>query len=984
MIIFFPPAATYSSNETDLRSLLAFKSAIDLDPQGALISWNETVHFCSWNGIQCGRRHPDRVVAMNLRSQGLTGSLSPHLGNLSLLRSINLQNNTFHGLIPQEITLLRRLQYVEFSNNSFIGPVPQNLSNCHDLVYLNLIDNNLSGAIPIELGSMSKLEALGLSRNKFSGSIPPFLANITSLKKLSLLGSGMGGAIPASFAQLRNLKFLQLGENRLTGTVPSGLFNLSFMEVFSVSTNNLDGSIPSTIGLTLPNLKALYLFENKFTGPVPISIANASLLERVQVYDNYFNGPVPGAGGLVHLQIFEFHSNLIADDAGFILSSLTNSSELVSVGFGSNLLTGSLPESMSNLSKKIIDLHFEKNKIHGKIPSGIGNINSLAEFSVAENFLEGQIPMDFARLSNLRSLYLERNMFSDELKFSFGNLSFLTRLHLHENNLSGNVPTSLASCTNLLELDLSRNNFHGFIPRGVLNLSPISVVLNLSYNALEGSIPDEVGSLTNLAALDLSNNNLSGVIPSSLSKCISLEKLYLHGNLLEGEIPLGLSALVGLQELDLSMNNLSGQIPTLLGKLKLQKLNLSFNRLQGEVPIIGVFKNRTSISVEGNDGLCGGISELKLPQCPSVVLKKKNLPTLMKMLIPTVFAGCICLATLITLIFIYKQKLSRKKVTPPMPSPTGIQIMRFSYSDLFKSTDGFSEANLLGFGKFGSVYEGIVGDDQMVIAVKVLDLSVRGASRSFMAECNALKNVRHRNLLKILSVCESLDFQGHEFKALVYEFKANGSLEKWLHQNAESINFNMMQRFNIAIDIAQAVEYLHFGTDFSIAHGDLKPSNILLDEGMTAYVGDFGLAKIISDIIPSQESNSSIGIRGTIGYVPPEYGMSCPVSTQGDVYSYGIVLLEMFTNIRPTDDLLEDHVNLHSLVSAALPDRVMEVVDPQLQALMMNNDRMKSCMTSILRIGVSCSKEMPRERMPMTDVVIQLRKIHKLLSVREE
>ncbi|KAH6770386.1 hypothetical protein C2S52_015189 [Perilla frutescens var. hirtella] len=975
----FPAAATSSSNETDLLSLLAFKSAIDLDPQGALSSWNETVHLCSWKGIQCGTRHPDRVVEIDLRSQGLVGSLSPHLGNLSYLITILLRNNTFYGLIPQEISFLRRLTFIDFRYNSFSGSLPKNLSQLPNLCYIDLTGNSLSGNIPEDLCDMSNLQLLSLSGNTLSGSIPPSIGNLTSFKELALAFCSLEGEIPESIAQLQSLEVLLLGNNSFTGSVPSGLFNISTLQSLELDNNRLHGVIPSSIGLTLPNLNDLHLEYNQFTGSIPVSISNASLLQELVMSSNNFTGPMPRLGMLTLLQAFVVDSNLITDDISFI-SSLTNLTNLEYLIVGSNLLTGTLPDSIANLSSQLSTFYLDGNKIHGVIPSGIENLFNLGQFIVADNYLEGPVPRGIGKLSKLRELDLNNNRFSNKLEISFGNMTFLSNLYLNENNFSGDIPSSLANCTNLIDLDLSRNNFSGLIPPEIMRLSSISDTFNLSYNAFDGGIPYEVGYLINLVALDLSNNKLSGEIPNSLSNCISLGTLFLEGNLLGGEIPLGLSDLVVLQDLDLSLNSLSGPIPEFLGKMNLEKLNLSFNRMNGEVPNTGVFKNRRSISLEGNNGLCGGIPELKLPPCSSVVPNKKNMSTLKKILIPIVSVGGTCLA--LFALYINKQRLlSQKKLAPSLPLFTRIQIMRLSYLDLLNATDGFSETNLLGFGKFGSVFKGTLGNGQIVIAVKVLNLSVRGASRSFMAECNALRNVRHRNLLKILSVCESIDFQGNDFKALVYEFKSNGSLENWLHQNAESRNLNMIQRLNIATDIAQAVEYLHFGTDLSIVHGDLKPSNVLLDQDITAYVGDFGLAKIISDIVPLHETNSSTGIRGTIGYVPPEYGTSRLLSTQGDVYSYGIILLEMFTNIRPTDDLLEDHVNLHCLVNAALPDGVMEVVDSQLQALMMNNDRMKSCMTSILSIGVSCSKEMPRERMSMTDVVIQLHKIHKLLSI---
>ncbi|KAH6754833.1 hypothetical protein C2S52_023672 [Perilla frutescens var. hirtella] len=963
------------SNETDFVSLLAFKSAIDLDPLGALSSWNKSTHFCRWNGIRCGRRHPDRVVEINLRSQGLVGSLSPHIGNLSLLKTIKLQNNTFRGQIPQQIGFLRKLKYVGFSNNSFVGSIPQNFSQCSQLLYLFMYNNKLSGVIPPELGLLHELKVLTLVMNQLSGPIPPSFGNLTSLEQISLSVCNFHGEIPESFSGLKNLLILELAANHLTGAIPIGLFNMSQLYALAIDTNELEGTIPSNIGFTLPEMRFLYLADNNFSGLLPISLSNLSHMEQLVLSMNHFTGKVPLVEGFANLVDFFIGGNNIQDDTSFI-TSLTNCTSLVRIDAGYNILSGSLPNTISNLSSQLTDLYLAFNEIHGNIPSGIGNLVSLNTIAVANNHLEGPIPEGLGKLSNLHMLHATNNRFNNSLPSSFGNLTSLNRLYLDGNNLLGNLPSTLGNCTNLLDFDLSFNNFSGVIPPEIMSLSSISISFVLSNNHFEGEIPDEVGSLRNLVTLDMSNNRLSGRIPNTLAKCVILQKLYLQGNLLEGEISSGLSDLAGLQYLDLSRNTLSGPIPSFLGKLKLEYLNLSFNRLHGELPTVGIFLNKTSIFLDGNAQLCGGIPELKLPPCPAVKSgRKKTLSTLLKILIPIVGVGGICL--FLAALFIYKKRKPEKDVAPAF---TGVQFLRLSYAVLLKATDGFSKNNLLGAGRFGSVYKGILDDGETFVAIKVLNLFVKGASKSFMAECNALRGIRHRNLLKVLSVCESIDYQGNDFKALVYEFKSNGSLEQWLHRSSEGEE-TMIQRLNIAVDIAQAIKYLHFGTDSTIIHGDLKPSNILLDHDMNACVGDFGLAKITSNIVSSHESSSSTRIRGTLGYVPPEYGMCNTVSTQGDVYSFGIVLLEMFTNKRPTDDLFEDHSNLHNFVTSYLPDRVLEIVDPlfRTEFVGFKNEEME-CVASILSIGVSCSKEIPKDRMSIVDVVNELSKIQLLLS----
>ena len=201
--------------------------------------------------------------------------------------------------------------------------------------------------------------------------------------------------------------------------------------------------------------------------------------------------------------------------------------------------------------------------------------------------------------------------------------------------------------------------------------------------------------------------------------------------------------------------------------------------------------------------------------------------------------------------------------------------MKVSYSKILKATDGLSPANLIGVGSFGSVYKGIMnfGEDKFV-AVKVLNLQCKGAFKSFMAECNALNTIRHRNLVKILTLCSSEDSKGIEFKALVFEYMPNGSPEKWLHtegEEDEGRNLSLQQRLNIAIDVAFTLDYLHRYGPVPIVHCDLKPSNVLLDDDMTARVSDLGLAKVLSKNVGKtpQSSAGSTGMKGTIGYVAP-------------------------------------------------------------------------------------------------------------------
>ncbi|KAK3430796.1 hypothetical protein EUGRSUZ_E02351 [Eucalyptus grandis] len=394
-----------------------------------------------------------------------------------------------------------------------------------------------------------------------------------------------------------------------------------------------------------------------------------------------------------------------------------------------------------------------------------------------------------------------------------------------------------------------------------------------------------------------------------------------------GDIPESFGKLVSLESLDLSSNNLTGPIPKSLESLSYLKYsNLSFNHLSGKIPSGGSFAKFIAQSFVGNEALCGD-PRLQVPLCPVTAIHQSQTKKsrLLRILPPSILAAIFALG----LLFVQLRYLRRNtRLSTDEASMTFASRRRISYDEVLQATNGLSPSNLLGAGCFGLVYRGTLSDG-VSIAVEVFNLELEGALKSFKAECEVLRSmsIRHRNLVKIISSCCNLDF-----RALILEYMPNGSLESWLH-------LDILQRLNIMIDVASGLEYLHEGYSIPIVDRDLKPNNVLL-----------------------------------------EYGWGGFVSTRGDVYSYGILLIETFTGKRPTDEMFSAVESLKQWVEKSLPHAVRDILDTNLLSREELSATKLDCLSSILELAVHCCAELPEERMRTNDVLAKLNRIKTILE----
>ncbi|XP_006651513.1 receptor kinase-like protein Xa21 [Oryza brachyantha] len=946
---------------------------------------------------------------LNLESNMITGGIPEGLGMLRNLSVLRLADNSLTGKIPLSLGSTNSLVYVQITNNSLTGPVPSALAECSLLQVLDLTKNNLSGEIPPALFNSTSLLRLSLGKNNFDGPIPAFsnvdpplqylrlsennlggtipssLENYSSLRWLLLQGNYFVGSIPVSLGSIPNLQVLDLSYNfELAGTVPATIFNISSLTYLNLAVNNFTGDIPSDAGHTLQSIRSLNFQENQLQGPIPPSLANATNLQYLNLGANAFSGTVPSFGSLANLTTLILASNQLEAGDWSFFSSLTNCTQLNILSLWKNKMQGNLPSSVGSLANSLEVLFMRENKISGTIPAEIGKLRNLRFLRMEHNLFEGNIPGSLGDLTKLGELSLSNNKLSGQIPMSIGKLHQLTELDLQENNLSGPIPRSIGDCKSLNTLNLSYNSLNGSIPKELFSLYSLTRGLDLSHNQLSGQILQEIGNLINVGYLNFSNNRLFGLIPNNLGSCVHLESLHMEGNFLDGRIPNSFINLKSISEIDLSRNNLSGEIPEFFQSFNsLKLLNLSFNNLEGQMPTGGIFQNSSEVFVQGNSMLCSNSPKLHLPLCSGSTSKHRRTSRDLKIVGLSVALALISLSCVILIVF------KRRKRTKQSDHLSCKEWKKFSYSDLVKATNGFSSDNLVGSGAYGSVYKGVLESKPHTIAIKVFKLDQLGAPKSFLAECEAFRNTRHRNLVRVISACSTWDHNGNDFKALIVEYMANGNLEGLLYSKMGR-TLSLGARISIAADIASALDYLHNRCTPPIVHCDLKPNNILLDDLMGGRLGDFGLSKFLHSYSSSSitSSTSLAGPRGSIGYIAPEYGFGSKISTEGDVYSYGIIILEMLTRKRPTDEMFSNGLSLHTYVGNAFPQQIGEVLDPDIvpnledehmvKQLDCENDATEgalSCITQLVKLGLSCSVETPKDRPTMLDVYAEITRI---------
>ncbi|PKA62886.1 Serine/threonine-protein kinase BRI1-like 1 [Apostasia shenzhenica] len=897
---------------------------------------------------------PSSLRHLNLSHNNFSSKFSGFdLGSCGNITLLDLSYNGLQGnALPASLSGCRNLELLALSGNNFTDQIPSSWRNLSSLKYLYVAGNKFSGEIPVGLAeTCSTLVELDLSSNLLTGGLPLAFTTCSFLQTVDLGNNQLSGDfVEQVVAKLPSLKKLRLPFNNITGAVPlPALTGCKRLEVIDLSSNELAGELPAGFCRSLPSLRKLHLANNFISGKVPAELGNCSSLQSIDLSFNELVGEVPlevwSLPNLVNLVLWA--NNISGEISGDLCAKNPGLEMLV---LSLNDLSGNIPQSITKCLK-LIWLSLSDNRLSGEIPAGIGNLQNLAILQLGNNSLAGNIPPDLGGCKNL--IWLD----------------------LNSNRLTGEIPSSMASQSGLISPGIVSGKQFAFLRNEAGNICPGAGTLF----EFEGIRPERLAGLPlvhscpstriytgttvysyqsngSMIYLDLSYNSLVGEIPAVFGSMEFLQVLNLGHNSLAGKIPDSFGSLKMIGVLDLSNNHLTGAIPGSLGDNSfLSDLDVSNNNLSGPIPATGQLTTFPASRYENNSGLCG----IPLPPCGSPGDPKsksaggqsdrRNSGGSASLLIG--IALSVLILTLLALALFKIKKKGNKaeelaggggyiesiqnsgsgssKLSASENAHLSINVAAFekplrklTFAHLMEATSNFSSETLVGSGGFGEVYRAQLKDGPIVAIKKLIQVTGQG-DREFTAEMETIGKIKHRNLVPLLGYCKV----GDE-RLLVYEFMRFGSLDVALHDRSKSLRLNWSARKKIAIGSARGLAFLHHSCIPHIIHRDMKSSNVLLDENLEARVSDFGMARLVNAL----DTHLSVStLAGTPGYVPPEYYQSFRCTAKGDVYSYGVVLLELITGKKPIDPVEFGDNNLVGWAKQMVKEsRSAEVFDPEL------------------------------------------------------
>ncbi|GMY35097.1 probable LRR receptor-like serine/threonine-protein kinase At1g06840 isoform X2 [Fagus crenata] len=791
------------------------------------------------------------------------------------------------------------------------GILSPELGRLSNLTILDFMWNNISGSIPREIGSITPLELLLLNGNKLTGPLPEELGYLPNLKNLQIDENQISGPLPTSFANLTSVLHFHMNNNSISGQIPPELSRLPSLIHFLLDNNNLSGYLPPQFS-ELPNLLILQLDNNHFDGTtIPATYGNMSKLLKLSLRNCSLQGPIPDLSRIPYLGYLDLSSNQ---------------------------LNGSIPTN--GLSKNITTIYLSDNNLTGTIPTYFSGLPHLQKLSIANNSLNGSVPSTIWQhrtLKGMESFTVELQ--NNELSNITGSIVLPPNVTvwLQGNPLCSNANLVLRFCQFENNSQSSTNTTSLSFP----------TICPPPYECSSTSAQQCVCAAPLFFGYRLKSPGFADFRPYRQS----FEEYLTH------------DLYLSLNQLDL--NSFAWEEgPRLRMYLKLFPVNYTFNssevlRITGmftgwEMTISDIFGPYELLNYTLLDIYKDGISTSSRSGLSKVSLVGIVLGTIV---------GVVTLSAIVTLLILRVHKRKHHAVsTRRHPSMTSIKIdgvKAFTYGEMALATNNFNSSAQVGQGGYGMVYKGILADGT-VVAIKRAQVGSLQGEREFLTEIELLSRLHHRNLVSLTGYC---DEEGEQM--LVYEFMPNGTLRDHLSANKSKEPLSFAMRLKIALASAKGILYLHTEADPPIFHRDIKASNILLDSKYTAKVADFGLSRLapVPDLEGTTPGHVSTVVKGTPGYLDPEYFLTHKLTDKSDVYSLGVVFLELLTGMHP----ISHGKNIVREVSIAQQTgRIYELVDVRMGSYP------SECVVKFFTLALKCCEEETDARPSMAEVTREL------------
>ncbi|KAJ9167346.1 hypothetical protein P3X46_022008 [Hevea brasiliensis] len=825
---------------------------------------------------------------------------------------------------------VRKLQLLNLNLSGTLSPSLGNLS------YMKILDfmwNNISGSIPKEIGEIESLELLLLNGNQLTGPLPEELGYLPNLDRIQIDENHISGLIPVSFAYLNKTMHFHMNNNSISGQIPPELSRLPSLVHFLLDNNNLSGYLPPQLS-ELPNLQILQLDNNNFDGAtIPDSYGNMTKLLKLSLRNCSLQGPIPDLSRIPNLGYLDLSTNQ---------------------------LNGSIPSE--RLSENITTIDLSNNDLTGSIPASFSGLPCLQKLSVANNSLNGSISSTLWQSRTLNA--------SERLKLDFEN----NRL----TNISGNGNISLpqnvslwlqgnpvCSNSNLVQFCGSQNE--DVEKQGLTNFADNCPTQACPYVYSPTSPVDCFCAAPLIVGYRLKSPGFSNFLPyrdafkEHLTSGLNLElyQLYLENFQWEEGPRLKMQLqLFPVYDASNKSSHVFNASEVLRIMSKFTGWDIHRNETFGPYELLyfplwepynNVFVTSPSSSGTSKGALAG------------IVLGA--------------IAGTVALCSIVSLLIIrmylrnyrlrnYRANSRRRHASKALLKIDGIKD--FTYAEMALATNNFNSSTQLGQGGYGIVYKGILADGTVVAVKRAQEHSLQG-EKEFLTEIELLSRLHHRNLVSLVGYCD----EEYE-QMLVYEFMSNGTLRDHLSaKSKEPLSFAL--RVRIALGSAKGILYLHKEADPPIFHRDIKASNILLDSNFNAKVADFGLSRLAPapDIEGAVPAHVSTVVKGTPGYLDPEYFLTHKLTDKSDVYSLGVVFLELLTGMQP----ITHGKNIVREVNFSYQSgMIFSFIDGLMGSYPSN------CMEKFLNLAMKCCHDETDSRPSMADVVRELETIWAIIA----